>query len=139
MNETSKTGQALNVDDGKTKWQGQEIGVNSNIPLVDSGTGKPYIIRRFRFAFNPLVVQQIRQKKIPAPTHQELFNSNWNQIRTTLWGDGLIAIQEKELPPKIIIKRKWYEIVVVCEPKRGVIVADHISTLQEITKPKSTA
>lgn len=126
---------ALEIDDGKTKWTGQQVGVNSNIPLVNDGTGKPYIIRQFDFAFDPNVLIKIKQKKIPVPTKQELFNSNWHQIRITLWGDGLIAIEDELFPPRIVIGRKKYKIILVCEPRFRTMVADKPQTLQEITKP----
>lgn len=126
-------GQGLEVDDGKTKWQGREIGVNSDIPLVDAGTGKKYIIRQFEFVFNPEMLNKIRQKKIPAPTKQELFNSNYRQIEIMLWSDGLIPA--KEIDPRMIIGKRKYKIILLCEPRAKVMVVDKPRTLQEITKP----
>lgn len=126
-------GQGLEIDDGKTKWQGREIGVNSDIPLVDEGTGKKYLIRQFEFVFNPEMLNKIRQKKIPAPTKQELFNSNYRQIEIMLWSDGLIPA--KEVDPRMIIGKRKYKIILLCEPRAKVMVVDKPRTLQEITKP----
>lgn len=134
-NATKHEGQALGIDTGQEKWQAQEVGVNSNVPLVDAGTGKQYIIRQFEFAFDPSKIKDIQKKKIPAPTRQELFNSNVRQIRMTLWGDGLVPREDVE--PRMIIGKKKYKIILVCEPRLGVIVNDKARTLQEITKPKS--
>lgn len=115
----------------KEKWTGQELGVNSDIPLVDAGTGKPYIIRQFVFAFNPEAAKKIKQKKMAAPTKQDLFNSNWKEIEVTLWGDGLIPC--KEVEPRIIVGKKKYKIILLCEARAGVLVNTKVNTLQELT------
>lgn len=131
----SSSGNAYELPGKEGKWTGQEIGVNSDIPLVDEGKGKPYIIRQFEFRFSPEVLQKIQQKKIPAPTRQELFNTHVKQIRITLWGDGLVPMEEIE--PRIIIGKKKYKIIILCQPRFGTMVAERPQTLQEITKPKS--
>lgn len=130
---TEYKGSQYQIDD-KNKWTGQEIGVNSNVPLVDDGRGKPYIIRQFEFAFDPSMLKKIRDKKWPAPTKQELFNSNWRQIEITLWGDGLIV--KKEVEPRMLVGKKKYKIILLCEPRLGVMVAEKPNTLQQLTKPK---
>lgn len=127
----------IELDTGKTKWNAQQVGVNSDTPLMDLGTGQDYIVRQFLFSFNPDMINKIREKKIPAPTHQELFNSNWPQMRVELWKDGLLAVQENEYPPKIVVGKKKYKIIVTCQPRRGVIVNDKVNSLQDILKPKS--
>lgn len=128
----------IQLDTGKDKkWYGQQVGVNSDVPLMDEGKGSPYIIRQFEFAFDPSMLQKIHDKKIPIPTRQELFDSNWNQIRTTLWGDGLVAIKEKEFPPHVIVGKKKYKIILTCMPRFGTLVAERPNTLQQLAKPKS--
>ena len=130
----NKLGNAFDIDTGSEKWKAQEISTQS-VPLVDPGTGKPYIIRSFTFRFSPMVMQQIKQRKIPVPSDQDLFNSVWPQIRVMLWGDGLIAVQEKELPPKLKIKSKTFTVIIVCEPRLGhTIIAKHKS-LNDYLKP----
>lgn len=108
------------VDDG-LKWSGGEVEVKSD-PLIDSGTGKPYVMRFFEFSMNPQVKY--------APTKQELFNCHWNQIRHLLWRDGLVAYEGVE--PRIVMGKKHYRIVLVCEPRLNTVVADRPATLQEI-------
>lgn len=132
-NQTEFKGNQYEIND-QHKWTGQEIGVDSNIPLIDAGTGKPYIIRQFEFSFNPEMAKKIQDKKYPAPTKQELFNSNWRQIQVMLWGDGLVPYQGVE--PRMIVGKKKYKIILLCEPRTGVVVANKPRTLQEITKPK---
>jgi|ERR1051325_2024641 hypothetical protein len=126
----------LEVDTGKEKWNAQQLGVNSDIPLKDDGTGQKYIIRQFLFSFDPEKLQKMRDNKMRIPTDQELFNSNWPQIRTMLWGDGLIAVEEKEYPPKLVRGKGMYKIILTCQPKLGVMVADKMNKLQDVLKPK---
>ena len=126
-------GSTYEIND-KEKWIGQELGVNSGIPLVDEGKGKPYIIRQFEFSFNPEFRLKLRDKKVAMPTKQELFNYHWRQLEAVLWGDGLVPC--KEVEPRMVIGRKKYKIILLCEPRFKVLVADRPKTLQEITKPQ---
>lgn len=114
-----KSSDLFDIDTGLEKWQGQEVSTQSD-PLVDPGTGEPFFIRSFTFHFDPKILKGIKDKKIPAPTKQKLFNSNWSQIRTMLWGDGLIAIQEKDFEPRMKIGKKKYTIVLLCKPRTKV-------------------
>ena len=126
----------VEFDTGEKKWNAQQIGVNSDTPLVDAGTGQEYIVRQFLFSFNPETAKKIKEKKMAPPTAQELFNSNWNQLRVELWKDGLVAVQENEYPPKIVIGKKRYKIILVCKARQGVMVANKVNKLQDILKPK---
>ena len=130
LKDTVSKGNQYEIHD-KHKWTGQEVGVNSNVPLVDSGTGKTNVLRQFEFVFSPDFLRKLKQKKVLAPTKQDLFNSNWKQIEITLWGDGLIPF--KEVEPRIIVGKKKYKIFILCEPRLGVMVAEKVRTLQEIT------
>lgn len=128
-----KSGQSFEIQD-KDKWYGTEI-QSDTTQMVDSGTGRPFILRTFEFAKNPKVQMELRDKKIPQPTKQQLFNTHWPQIRTLLWGDGLVANEEVE--PRVVIGKKKYRIFILCEPKFGTIVNDKMKTLQEVfNKPK---
>jgi len=131
-NPSKHEGQKFQIED-KDKWYGQELGVNSEVPLVNEAKGKPYIIRQFQFTFNPETLRKIKEKKIPAPTQQELFNSNWRQIEIELWKDGLVA--SREVDPRMIIGKKRYKIILLCEPRFKTLVVQKPQTLQEITKP----
>lgn len=105
-------------------------------PLIDPGTGQPFIIRQFEFSFDPSVVKKIKEKKLPPPTKQELFDATWPQIRIQLWGDGLVALEEKEYPPRIVIGKKKYKVYLVCQPQKRMMVAEKPFTLQELTQPR---
>lgn len=118
------------------QWYGQQVGANSDVPLMDDGKGSTYVIRQFSFGFDPETLRKIKAKIIPAPTHQELFNSNWDQIRKMLWMDGMVAVQENEFAPKIVVKKSGYTIIITCQPRMGIVVADKINKLQDVLKPR---
>lgn len=131
-NATKHEGQAFGIND-QTKWHGQELGVNSNVPLVDAGTGQAFIIRQFEFTFNPKFLKELKEHKTTL-NKQELFNSHWRQIEVTLWGDGLVA--RRDVEPKIRIKRNKYYVVLACEARFRTMINEKPQTLQEIIKPK---
>lgn len=105
------------------KWHGQELEVQSD-PLVDAGTGKPYILRCFEFGINPAVLG----KKIPSK--QEVFNSHWKQIQHYLWKDGFAHCEESA--PRVIISDKSYKIFILAKPRYGMNVFEKTKTLQEL-------
>ena len=115
--------------DDKTgnKWYADSVEAKST-PLIDPGVGKPMFIRQFEFAFKPGLPSK--------PTKQELFNQHWPQIRTILWGDGLVA--NEDVDPRVLIGKKDYKIILLCEPKFGVLVADKPHNLTQLLTPKAT-
>lgn len=116
-------GKSFQIQGKEGNWEGQELNVSSD-PLVDAGTGKPYVLRCFRFSFNP----EIKVK----PTKQDLFNHHWKQIRNMLWADGLVHVEE--VNPRVVVKKKGYRIFVLAKPRLGVNVFDKTQTLQELMK-----
>ena len=112
---------------GEGDWYGQQAQTESQ-PLVDSGTGVPVIMRFFEFKANP---ENLRRDK---PTKQELFNSHYQQIKITLWADGLQALESIE--PAVILSKKKdsYRIMVTCIPKEGVALNETTQTLQQLIK-----
>jgi hypothetical protein len=110
------------------KWYGQDIEVHSD-PLVDSGKGKPIIMRFFEFKANPVTFKRDN------PTNQQLFDAHANEIRLFLWRDGLKAFEGLE--PRIIRSKKkdGYRIMVACEPRLGITLAEPTQTLQQIVNP----
>lgn len=121
---------------GKDQWTSTDVETEGT-PLIDPGTGQPFIIRQFEFSFNPETLKEIKKNKLPAPTKQQLFDSAWPQIRIMLWGDGLVAIEEAEFPPHIKIGKRKYKIYITCQPRRGTMVNEKPFTLQELTQPRS--
>jgi hypothetical protein len=111
-------------EDGK--WEGQELGVTSD-PLIDAGTGKFVLIRKFDYALKPGL-----KKKEQPKNKQEIFNAHTRQIREFIWKDGM-TIRE-DVPPRVILGKKGYMIFVTCEAKSGVMWNDKAQTLQEINK-----
>lgn len=124
--------QQFTTTDGKYGWFGQEVEVHSD-PLIDSGSGKPVIIRMFEFAANPEILKQEK------PTKQQLFDNHAAQIRSFLWRDGLQPYEG--VSPKVSTskKREKYRIFVACEPKPGVVLLERPKKLQDLTKPLNTS
>lgn len=116
------------IKQGKDTWTGAEVEVKSD-PLIDTGTGKPYILRTFEFSKNP-------DPRVKLPRKQEIFNSHLKQIKDFLWKDGLKALED--IAPRVLISKdkKWYRICVVAEPRLGVSLADNTRTLQQLISNK---
>jgi hypothetical protein len=119
-------GQAFGVNTEKEGWYGKEMNVQSS-PIIDPGTGKTLTIRVFEFSRNPTW-------KGTLPAKQDIFNMHWRQIRNILWGDGLVAIQEKEFQPRIEYKGDKYYIFLTCEPRMSTFFADKARPLHEYLK-----
>lgn len=95
-------------------WTGEDINVKSD-PIVDPGTGKPYLLRIFEFAKNPEFKGKI--------TKQDLFNMHWRQIRNVLWGDGLVAT-ELVNPRVEFTKDNKYRIFILAEPRLRTVLTE---------------
>ncbi len=124
---------SFETTDGDNSWYGREIstGGEDGTQMVDSGTGKPFILRTFEFGINPQTSKMFKDLNV-RPSKQEIFNSHWPQIRTVLWGDGLVANEDVE--PRIVIGADKYQIFVLCEPKMRTMVAERPQTLQDVFK-----
>lgn len=108
-------------------WSGQEVEAQSD-PLVDKGQGRPIILRYFEFKANPEVF------KIEKPTKQQIFNHHAQQIKISLWKDGLEPVEA--VGPRVVISKKKdsYRIFVTCQAKLGVTIIETPQTLQDLTK-----
>ena len=125
-----KPGNGVVLDD-KTKY---EYGADLNtegVPLIDPGIGQTVSIRTFGFKMNPNI------KGIP--DKQTLFNSHVRQIKTILWGDGLIPLEE--VNPRVIInaKKHTYQFFIPCKARREVLFMEKPKNLSEHLKSNSTA
>lgn len=110
------------------KWEGQDIEVQSD-PLIDDGSGKKVILRFFHYGLNPDML------KYQKPTDQDIFNSHAQQIKVTLWADGLVPYER--VTPQVIWSKKSksnYAVMVACEAKAGVAVIESAQTLQDLIK-----
>lgn len=121
------------------QWYGQSLQTDGT-PMVDDGTGRALILRTFEFAFNPLVIKQLKEKKVSV-TKQDLFNYHWPHIKSLIWSDGLIA--NTDVDPRVVLGKKRYRIFVLCEPKtnkNGIkeTVIDRATDLQTIFKQRLT-
>lgn len=114
------------------EWYGATLETEGT-PMIDSGSGKPLILRTFEFAINKAVADKLRAQHLTV-TRQELFNFHWPQIRTIIWGDGMVA--STDVDPRVIIGKKRYRIFLLCEPKFRTMVNDKLQTLQEVFDKK---
>lgn len=115
--------------DGKTdEWYGATL-ETPGTPMVDSGSGRPLILRIFEFAVKP------QPSGTPSATKQQLFNLHWRQIRDMIWADGLVA--NTDVGPRVVVGKKRYRIFVLCEPKFRTMIAERPSSLQDIFKKLS--
>lgn len=112
-----------------TGWHGATIETPTT-PMVDSGTGRPLVLRPFRFAKKEDVWAKM------TPSNQELFNFHWPQMKAMIWGDGLVA--NTDVAPRVVIQKKAYTIFVLCEPRFRQMMIDKPRTLQEILKDNLT-
>lgn len=126
------------TNDGKDDWYGREVSTqpDEGVQMVDAGVGGNKILRMFEFGINPEVDAKLKKDKVSADK-QMIFNSHWPQIRTLLWGDGLVA--NEDVAPRVVLGQNSYKIFMLCEPKLRTMVAEKAQTLQDIFKPKKTA
>lgn len=110
------------VEKGKETWAGQTLEYTAP-PVIDPGIGRPQIIRCFTFKKNPEIKQLL--------SNQDLFNFHWRQIRSVMWGDGLVPNEDAN--PRIVHKKDGiYQIFVLARPRMNTIVADNPTNLQKI-------
>lgn len=119
-----KSNGAFEIQD-KEKWYGEQVEAKSD-PLVDSGTGKLIMLRQFEFAFKPGMKEK--------PNKQQLFNQAWPMIRPLLWSDGFVA--SNDVDPRVIVGKKGYKIILLCEPRLRRVVHDTAKTLQQVLSKK---
>ena len=118
-------GEQFETEGGLEKWYGQEVAAKSE-PLIDSGTGKPLVVRVFSFKKNPGVKR--------FPSKQDVFNAHAKQIRDFLWKDGLAISDNPD--PKFNYTKGGYQIAVLCEARFQTMFMDKPRTLQEILSKK---
>ena len=117
---------------GDTKY---EYGANldtQGMPLIDPGIGQTVSIRTFSFKMDPNKIRDF-------PDRQALFNSHARQIKTILWGDGLIPLEE--VAPRVIIdmKKHLYHFYIPCKARREVLFMEKPKNLsEELLKSNST-
>lgn len=130
------TGQSKFGEVEKSKsgdWSKATVEANSD-PITEDYGGDPRVIRQFWFSFNPETIAKIKKKELKVPSHQELFNAHAKQMEIGIWGDGLVF--DTDFPPRIVVNKKGYKIIVVCKLRQGVMVGqdNKILKLTELLK-----
>ena len=114
------------------EWIDQDLAVKADTALIDSGTGKKVIIRKFEFEWDDKIKPE--DKMNAEYNKQGFFNSHAKYIKDFLWKDGLSVLENQD--PKMVFNKKGYMIVVACEAKFGVSIFEKGMTLQDILKKK---
>lgn len=109
----------INAKDAPVKdinWEAQEM-QTEKVEIRDPGQGKPLILRTFEFQLNPALPKDFKFSK------QDIFNSHGQQIKTLLWADGMIPLDNPNKKPKVQISKKQnkYRIFVLCMPYQTVL------------------
>jgi hypothetical protein len=128
-------GEGVQVGDTKYEY-GADLSTDG-VPLIDPGVGKTVSIRVFHFKMDPSKIKHFPNDK------QAIFNSHAQQMRTILWGDGLVPLEG--VGPRVIINTKShsYDIFIPCEARLNTIFVDRPKNLSEellkgkLEKPKA--
>jgi hypothetical protein len=94
--------------------------------LVNEPTGKPIILRSFKFNLPPDLVT--------IPTEEDLKDAHKRNIEAFLWKDDLLLIEELRI--MIDKEKNIFYIFATCQPKRGANLWEKPTTLQDIFKKK---
>lgn len=91
--------------------------------IDEAGTGKPIILRQFKYARNPAM------KK---PTKNEILTPAYiTYLENGLWADNM----EMVIEPKVVIDKKFITVFATCQAKRGNLIEsvhrDQLKPLQD--------
>lgn len=126
-NYKERLSETIEVVDGQDTYTAQEITTES-VKIVDPGQGAPVVLRHFFFAAKPAPIK---------PTKQQLVTEFKHLIQTQLWSDGLVPIESarvevhtrgfirktsKALYAKMLQENSDFVIIVMCEPKKGMLL-----------------
>lgn len=105
-------------------WEGREIETKSD-PLIDDGSGREVVLRRFDFNLPPIPKEQM-------PTKEALLTHHKSKVIAFLWKDELELIQD----PKIVMSKfgDKFRIFCLCQARKGSLILQKPLTLQEVTK-----
>lgn len=103
--------ESRDLPSSKTDWDVQEIETKSD-PLIDSGTGKPIILRQFKFTLNPAI-------KV-LPTKEQILTKQYlKDLNNILWAQDL----ELVMMPRVVISQKEILVIAPCQPRKGAIIS----------------
>lgn len=92
-------------------WEAQEMNAEVSTPLVDDGSGKPVILRRFQFQFPPNLPHK--------PTKKQILEYHKDKLNIFLWKDELELVQT----PKVRVHTNGYDIFATCVAKKGSLLS----------------
>lgn len=80
--------------------------------IDEPGTGKPIIMRQYKFMFPPGMKRKPKKDELLTPAFIK-------HMENQLWGDNLEMVTD----PKIVINKKGFIIFATCQAKRGNILS----------------
>lgn len=103
------------------EWEGHDVQTEAK-PLMDTGKGKPIILRVFDFSLPANLPKR--------PSKQELIDFHKGKIKAFLWKDELVMIEEL----KLIYSKdyKHFRIFATCQPRAGSVVLEKPKLIQQI-------
>lgn len=79
--------------------------------IEDPAQGRPIILRKFEFKYNPALKGK--------PTKKQILTKDYIKfLENTLWADNLEMIQD----PKVAFHKTGFTIFATCQAKRGNII-----------------
>lgn len=94
-------------------WNGAQVETGEQ-RLDDPGTGKPIILRRFEFSYNPAIKYR--------PTKKDILTKDYLRfLDNRLWADELELIAE----PRVVFGDTSFSVFVTCQAKKGSRIPDY--------------
>lgn len=82
--------------------------------IEDPATGRPVILRQFRYQYNPWQKTQ--------PKKNDLLTKDFiTHLENRLWADNMEMIQF----PKVTFTKKGFSVWATCQPKKGNQIPDY--------------
>lgn len=94
-------------------------------PLIDDGSGKAVVIRRFDFGLPPLT---------QVPTKDQLLQAHKGKIIAFLWKDELELIRDLKI--EMSKDNLKFRIFATCQAKKGSRILENPQLLQNIMSPQ---
>lgn len=88
-------------------WYGSTLETEQQ-RIEDPASGKPVILRQFRFQYAPWQKTKPKKKEILTPGYIK-------HLENTLWADNLEMI----MMPRVTFDKKGFSVFAACQPKKG--------------------
>lgn len=116
--------QKINDEEGN-EWESDHKETEA-IPLINEGTGKPIILRSFKFNLPP---------GMDMPSDDQILDAHKTRVTTFLWKDELVPV----LDYKVVKDNKKHSFIIfaTCQAKAGSVIMEEPKLIQNIMRPKT--